>query len=110
MKPKDKPTGGLQYKISSSLPSGYSIPGTGSNPKPDNTKLQTLNIDGRPDQALLQFTEGGVGMTSDGKNIFASINKNTVDGSDNSYGSFRQRNEIAIKNLLSGPNAVKTIF
>lgn len=67
-----------------------------NNPNPK--KPVAVSVGGHDTQALLQYQNGGLKISPDGKSIVATIGPGTNDGAGNNQD--RQRNEIAIKNLL----------
>ncbi len=76
--------------------SADSKPRVYGNPNPNPKKPVKLNIGGTINSpTLLQYTQGGLQISPNGRNIYASIKPNTKDGSGNNKD--RQRNEIAIK-------------
>ena len=76
-----------------------------SNPNPNPKKKVEVSVGGVTSPALLQWKNGGLQVSNDGKNINVSINPNSQDGSK-LQGTYRNRNEIALVNNL---NKLKTV-
>ena len=80
-----------------------------SNPNPNPKKKVEVSVGGITSPALLQWKKGGLQVSNNGKNIDASINPNSQDGSK-LQGTYRNRNEIALVNNLNKLNNISFNF